>query len=346
MLIEADRLRAWATTLLTGWGYNDENATFLATTLVDANSRGVDSHGVIRLPAYERRIAENLVAADARPVVTVNGSVIKVDANRAAGQIAARAAVEAALEVSRSTGVATAGVHGSTHFGTAGFYARWLAERGAVAIVVSNSEPAVVPFGGKDALLGTNPFAFAAPTNGDPISLDMATSTSAMGKVFVAQAEGKQVPDTWGVDAEGHPTTDPHAIKALLPVGGPKGYGLGFLIEILGGVLTGAAFSQGLGNMYTDFSKPQDVGHWLVAINIEHFMPLDQFKERMQQLTDQAHASAPAPGFNGVLVPGEPEENTRRARLADGIPLAEATVDELRELGNRFSVAFPEEGAK
>jgi LDH2 family malate/lactate/ureidoglycolate dehydrogenase len=346
MLIEADRLGAWATTLLGKWGYNDEDAAFLATTLVDANTRGVDSHGVIRLPAYQRRIAEKLVATDARPIVTVDGAVVKVDANRAAGQFAARAAVGAALEVSRTSGVATAGVHGSTHFGTAGFYARWLAERGTVAIVVSNSEPAVVPFGGKEALLGTNPFAFAAPTHGDPISLDMATSTSAMGKVFVAQAEGRSVPDTWGVDAEGNPTTDPHAIKSLLPVGGPKGYGLGFLIEILGGVLTGAAFSHGLGNMYSDFSKPQDIGHWMVAIDIERFMPLNAFKDRMQQLTDEAHSSAPAPGFTGVLVPGEPEENTRRSRLADGIPLADTTVEELRELGAQFSVAFPGEDSK
>jgi ureidoglycolate dehydrogenase (NAD+) len=343
MLIEADRLEAWATSLLAEWGYSQEDATYLAATLVDANSRGVDSHGVIRLPAYQKRIAENLVTPNAAPVVTVEGSVVKVDANGAAGQLAAKAAVEAALDVSRTTGVATAAVHGSTHFGTAGYYARWLAERGAVAIVVSNSEPIVVPFGGKDALLGTNPFAFAAPTNGDPISLDMATSTSAMGKVFVAQAEGKPIPDTWGVDGEGAPTTDPNAIKALLPVGGPKGYGLGFLVEILGGVLTGAAVSHGIGNMYGDFSKPQDVGHWLVAIDIEHFMPLDTFKERMQVLTDLAHASTAAPGFAGVLVPGEPEENTRRARLADGIPLANGTVEELRELGDRFGVAFPGE---
>ena len=346
MLIEVDRLKEWATALLVQWGYRDEDADYLATTLVDANSRGVDSHGVIRLPAYEKRIAAELVSATATPVVTIDGSVIKVDAAGAAGQLAAKAAVEAALDLSRTTGIATAAVHGSTHFGTAGYYARWLAERGAVAIVVSNSEPIVVPFGGKDALLGTNPFAFAAPTEGDPISLDMATSTSAMGKVFVAQAEGKQIPDTWGVDSDGAPTTDPNAINALLPVGGPKGYGLGFLVEILGGVLAGAAVSHGLGNMYNDFSKPQDVGHWLVAIDIEHFMPLATFKQRMQALTDLAHGSTPAPGFSSVLVPGEPEENTRRSRLADGIPLADATVDELRELGERFGVAFPEEGTK
>ena len=342
MLIEADRLNTWVTELLRQWGYADGDAGYLATTLVDANLRGVDSHGVIRLPAYHRRIEANLVDTTAAPLVTIEGSVVKVDANGAAGQLAARAAAEAALEVSRTTGIATAAVHGSTHFGTAGYYARWLAERGAIAIVVSNSEPIVVPFGGKDALLGTNPFAFAAPTVGEPISLDMATSTSAMGKVFVAQAAGTPIPDSWGVDAEGAPTTDANAIKALLPVGGPKGYGLGFLVEILGGVLTGAAISHDLGSMYNDFSKPQDVGHWLVAIDIEHFMPLATFTERIQTLVDAAHSSTPAPGFSGVLVPGEPEERTMGARRREGIPLADATVEELRKLGALFDVTFPE----
>lgn len=342
MLIDAHRLQDWATELLKGWGYSEDDASYIAATLVDANSRGVDSHGVIRLPAYSRRIVENLIDPAGVPQVTVTGSVVTVDANRAAGQIAARAAAEAALELSRKTGIATATVHGSAHFGTAGYYARWLAERGAIAIVVSNSEPIVVPFGGKDALLGTNPFAFAAPTHGVPISLDMATSTSAMGKVLVAQASGASIPDSWGVDADGAPTTDPNAIKALLPVGGPKGYGLGFLVEILGGVLAGAAISHGVGNMYNDFSKPQNVGHWLVAINIEHLLPLDEFKNRIQVLVDAAHESAPAPGFTDVLVPGEPEERTKEARLRDGIPLADATVDELRELGSRYSVQFPE----
>lgn len=344
-LFESARLESWAARLLERWGYDPDNAAFLAKTLVDANNRGVDSHGVIRLPAYERRITERLVDPAAAPVVTVDGSVVTVDANGAAGQIATRAAAEAVLRLSRQTGVATAVVRGSTHFGTAGFYARWLAENGAVGVVVSNSEPIVVPHGGREALLGTNPLAFAAPTTGPPISVDMATSTSAMGRVLVAQATGEPIPATWGVDATGAPTTDANAVAALLPVGGPKGYGLGFLVEILGGVLSGSAIAHGLGNMYTDFDKPQDVGHWLLAIDIEHFLPLDAFRQRIGMLVDMAHASAPADGFARVLVPGEPEERTAEQRVRDGIPVPEATARELRELGRNYDVPFPEEKA-
>ncbi|WP_026820726.1 Ldh family oxidoreductase [Arthrobacter castelli] len=341
MDIEADLLTSWATALLRRWGYTDADAEFLATTLVDANARGVDSHGVVRIPAYERRIAENLVDTRAVPKVDVSGAVIKVDANGAAGQIAARAAVESALELSREAGIACAAVRGSTHFGTAGYYARWLAGNGAIGIVVSNSEPIVVPHGGKKALLGTNPIAFAAPTESDAVSLDMATSTSAMGKVLIARATGQQVPDTWGVDDAGNPSTDPNAISALLPAAGPKGYGLAFLVEILGGVLSGAAVSHGLGSMYADFDRPQDVGHWILAINIEHFMPVAEFTKRSQALVELAHATEPAAQDNGVLVPGEPEERTRAERLRKGIPIPDEVVNELQQVGERHGVAFP-----
>lgn len=343
MIIDGGRLQDWAAALLETWGYRPNDAAYLAETLVDADLRGVDSHGVIRLPAYRARIDAGLVVPGARPVVESSGAVVRIDAAGAPGQLAARAAVDEIDRLSSEHGIATAAVRGSTHFGTAGFYARALARRGKVAIVVSNSEPIVVPFGGREALLGTNPFAFAAPTSGDPVSLDMATSTSAMGKVLLAQAKGTPIPGDWGVDAAGVPTTDPDAVTALLPAGGPKGYGLAFLIEVLGGVLTGAAVAGDIGNMYSDFSKPQDVGHWMMALDVSRFIPLDDFVTRMDGLIDAAHSTAPAPGFDRVLVPGEPEESTRRSRVESGIDLPEATAEELTALGLASATPFPGE---
>ena len=345
MSITADRLQQWVTELLTSWSYSPDDAAYLADTLVDANLRGIDSHGVIRLGAYRARIDAGLTSATAAPIITGSGAALRVDANGAAGQIAGRAAVEAARDAARAHGIAAVAIHGSTHFGAAGYYARALANEGLVAVVVSNSEPVVVPFGGRSPLFGTNPFAFAAPTSGAPISLDMATSTSAMGKVMVAQAEGRSVPADWGVDADGNPTTDPNAITALLPAGGPKGYALGYLVEVLGGVLTGAAITHGIGNMYNDFSRPQDVGHFMIAIDVARFLPMEDFLARMDALAAEAHEVAPAPGFSAVLVPGEPEERTSAARSADGIPLAAATIDELRTLGTDAGIPFPEDNA-
>ncbi|UCR88637.1 Ldh family oxidoreductase [Mycetocola spongiae] len=333
-------LAAWAADLLRSWGYSREDAEFIADTLVEANLRGTDSHGVIRLPAYARRVDAGLIDPKAVPLLERRGSVIRVAGNLAAGQIAARDAAAAVLDAARENGIATAVVRGSAHFGTAGYYARWLAERGAVAIVVSNSEPIVVPFGGRDALFGTNPFAFAVPTSGAPLSLDMATSTSAMGRVLLAESLGETIPDTWGVDAEGRPTTDPAAVRALLPFAGPKGYGMGFLVEALGGALSGAAMASGIGAMYDNFERPQDVGHALIALNIEHFLPREEFLARMDTLVAEAHAARPAEGFSEVLVPGEPEERTRAARAAAGITIGPETVAELTALGEAHGVPF------
>lgn len=338
--VPAERLATWTSRLLERWGYSAQDAAYIADTLVDANLRGVDSHGVIRLAAYHRRIEAGLVEPTAVPEVVSEGSVITVDGHRAAGQLIARAAADAVAEAAARLGSATVNARGSAHFGAAGYFARSLARRGFIAVVVSNSEPIVVPFGGRSPLLGTNPFAFAAPADPHPVSLDMATSTTAMGKVLVARGEGRAVPADWGVDAEGRPTTDPERISALLPFGGAKGYGIGFLVEVLAGVLGGAAVSHGIGNMYSEFSRPQDVGHWMLAIDVTRLMPLEVFTERIATLVRLAHATEPAPGFDGVLVPGEPEERIRAARLADGVPLGTAVSQELRQLGARFGEPF------
>jgi ureidoglycolate dehydrogenase (NAD+) len=241
---------------------------------------------------------------------------------------------------SRELGVAFATVRGSTHFGAAGYYARLLAAEGQVAFVVSNSEPAVVPHGGSQALLGTNPLAFAAPTGGAPVSLDMATSTVAMGKIAVALAKHEKIPADWGVDEGGKGTTDPAAVTALLPMGGPKGYGLAMIVEILGGVLSGAAIAHDLGNMYTDFERPQNVGHWMLALNIEAVMPIPMFAERMQSLIAMVRATPATDAARPVLLPGEPEDMVSAARSADGIPMPDDTVAELSALGARYGVPF------
>jgi len=338
-------LRSWSAALLQRWGFAEADAVFIADTLVDANYRGIDSHGVIRLPAYHRRVETGLVDPAASPRVSTDRSVVQVDAAGSAGQLAARSAMEAVAAQARAQGVATALVKGSAHFGAAGYYARALAREGFVAFVLSNSEPVVVPFGGRDALLGTNPFAFAAPGPEAPISLDMATSTTAMGKVMVAKAAGTSIPADWGVDEAGVATTDPIRVAALLPAAGPKGYGLAFLIEVLCGALAGAGIGGEIGNMYTDFSKPQNVGHWMLAVDVSAVRPVAEFISRVGDLADMAHATAPAPGFDAVLVPGEPEEHIRRKRLVAGIPLPSAVVDELAALGARYDLPFPMEGA-
>ncbi|GAB3810959.1 Ldh family oxidoreductase [Tessaracoccus terricola] len=339
--VEADALTAWTTAVLESWGHPGADARFIADTLVDANLRGIDSHGVLRLPAYRERVDAGLVLPDAKPEVTADKAVVHVDGRQAAGQVVAREAMLAVAATARSHGVASAVVRSSAHFGAAGYYARQLAREGFVAIVVSNSEPVVVPFGGRDPLLGTNPFAFAAPHEPHPLCVDMATATSAMGRVMVKAEAGEAIPPDWGIDADGHPTTDPGRVVSLLPFGGPKGYGMGMLVETLAGVFSGAAIGSDVGNMYADFSKPQNSGHWMLALDVEQHLPLAEFLTRMALLTERAHAVRPAPGSAGVQVPGEPEDTRRAQRLAEGIPVPDSVVAELDRLGAAIDRPLP-----
>jgi LDH2 family malate/lactate/ureidoglycolate dehydrogenase len=305
----------------------------------------VDSHGVIRLPIYAQRIAGGLVDPLAAPLVDSTGGIVRVDARGAPGQLAAREACRALVAAGRAHGVATATIRGSAHFGAAGYYARALAEAGFIAMVVSNSEPIVVPYGGREALLGTNPLAFAAPTGGEPFSLDMATSATAMGKVMVALTRGETIPADWGVDAAGQPTTDPSTVTALLPLGGPKGFALGMLVEILGGVLSGAAIATELGNQYRDMDRPQNIGHWMLALDVAAFLPPAEFAERMGSLAAMVRASNPADPSRPILLPGEPEQLIMASRRRDGIPLTAQTVSELADLGARYRTPWDQEGA-
>lgn len=339
--IGSDALTTWTTAVLESWGHPGADARFIADTLTDANLRGIDSHGVLRLPAYRERVTTGLVLPDARPEVVVERAVVRVDGRGAAGQLAAREAMLAVAATARSFGVASAVVRSSAHFGAAGFYARQLAREGFVAFVVSNSEPVVVPFGGRDPLLGTNPFAFAAPHEPHPLCVDMATATSAMGRVMVKAEAGEPIPPDWGIDADGHPTTDAGEVVSLLPFGGPKGYGMGMLVETMAGVLSGAAIGSDIGNMYSDFTKPQNSGHWLLALDVQQHLGLADFLTRMAVLVDRAHAVRPAPGGPGVLVPGEPEETRRAQRLADGIPVPDSVAAELHELGAPINLPLP-----
>ena len=339
--VPATTLLEWATDMVTRWGYSHDDARYIAETLVDANLRGVDSHGIMRLPAYYERVRHGLTEPAATAVTTIRGATAQVNADRVAGQLAAREAVRTATTIANELGVAAVTVSESSHFGAAGFYARELAENGMFSMVMSNSEPIVVPFGGRTSLLGTNPLALAAPTEDGVVAVDMATSQAAMGKVYGARLSNTPIPADWGVDSTGRPTTDPHAVTALLPAGGPKGYALGFFVEMLSAVLSGSAITHDVGDMYKDFSKTQNVGHFFLAISVENFMPRAEFERRAQTLITLAHGTEPVDPSRPVLVPGEPEQLTSTARREAGVPLSDGVVEELATLSDALGMPWP-----
>jgi len=343
MNIGAEVLRSWAQRLLQAAGLELEVAAIVADHLVYANLRGVDSHGMMRLPIYIARLKAGLVNPKPRPqVLRTLGPWAVVDGDQGPGQVAGRFAMGLTMQLAKEYGLGAVWVQRSTHYGAAAYYVEPAAREGFVALSTTNAEPDMVPYGGARAALGTNPLAFAAPAPQGILLLDMATSQVAMGKIFLARERGETIPEGWVVDEEGRPTTDPGRAKAALPLGGPKGYGLAIMVEILSGVLSGAGFTHRIGRMYDEWDRPQDVGHFFLAIDPRRVLGWEVFQDRMGTLWTELKAVPPAPGFTEVLLPGELEERTRKQRLVEGIPLPEAVYTRLVETSRQLGVEVPE----
>jgi ureidoglycolate dehydrogenase (NAD+) len=328
--------------LLEGSGLEPEPAATVAATLIWTSLRGVDSHGVARVPVYAERLRTGVLNTRPRPqVVRRDGAVALVDGDHGPGQVGALVATDLSIELAREFGVGIVSVRRSGHYGAAGYYAIRAAEAGLVGMSMTNTEPLVIPYGGADAALGTNPIAFAAPTPGGVFNLDMATSQVAMNKVFNARSEGRAIPEGWGVDERGEPTTDPNAAVFGVPLGGYKGYGLALMVEVLCGVLAGAGVRSGVGNLYSGGEERQNSGHFHLALDPERTVGRDAFAGVLGGLLDELRAIPPATGFDEVLVAGDPEDRAWAERERTGIPIEPALWARLCELSDELGVSVP-----
>lgn len=336
-------LRDWTGSLLRASGLAPDAADTVAVMLVEANLRGVDSHGVSRLPAYVERLRAGLVNASPHPrIERREGALAVVDGDGGPGQVAGLFATRLACELAREHGLGAVGVRHSTHYGAAAAYVIRPAREGLVAFSTTNSEPLTVPFGGIRAALGTNPIAFAAPTGDGVFVLDMATSQVASNRVLLAREEGEpSIPEGWAVDAEGVPTTDPARAESVVPLGGYKGYGLALMVEVLSGVLSGAGVTHGIGRLYDEWDRPQDVGHFFLVLDPERTVGRARFTGVLDALLAELRSVPPAPGAHEVLVAGDPEERTQRERERDGIPLGAELWTTLETLSSELEVEVP-----
>ncbi len=336
-------LRDWAGALLRAAGLAGEASDTVALLLVETSLRGVDSHGVSRLPVYVERLRAGLTNADPKPrVERRDGAVAVVDGDGGPGQVAGLFATRLACEIAREHGVGAVGVRHSTHYGAAAPYVMRPAREGLLAISTTNAEPLTVPFGGIHAALGTNPIAFAAPTSDGVFVLDMATSQVAANRVFLARDEGEpSIPEGWAVDADGVPTTDPARAESVVPLGGYKGYGLALMVEVLSGVLPGAGITHGIGRMYDEWDRPQDVGHFFLVLDPERTVGRARFTQVLDGLLAELRAVPPAPGHDAVLVAGDPQERAQAERERDGIPLGLRLWDTLEQLSRELEVDVP-----
>ena len=328
--------------LLVGSGLRADAAATVATALVAASRRGVDSHGVARVPIYAQRLRAGLVNGDPHPeVVARHGATALVDADHGPGQVAGVYATDLSVELAREHGVGVVAVRRSTHYGSAGFYAMRAAAAGMIGVSTTNSEPFVIPYGGTAHALGTNPIALAAPTADGIFDVDMATSQVAVNRIINAREEGRRIPEGWAVDERGRTTTDPGEFYAAVPLGGYKGYGLAVLVEILSGVLPGAGVRHGVGRMYEELDRKQDVGSFHLALDPDRFVGRDRFGEVLTGMLGDLKAIPPGEGVDEVLVPGEPEAREQERRDRDGVPLPAVLADALVALSGDLGVAVP-----
>jgi len=319
-------------------GATEEEAEIVTRFLVKANLAGHDSHGVIRIAQYAKGIWKGeIVPGSATEVVVETPSSALLNGNWGFGQVTGFRASKIAIEKARSSTVSVICAYNCNHIDRLADYTMMIAENGMIGIAMANSVKIVSPYGGIDRMLSTGPLSYAFPTEKEvPFVLDIATSVCAEGKIRVSLHKGEKLPHKWIIDKNGQLTDNPSDLYeggAILPFGGEvgyKGFGIGLAIDALSGILGRS------GVAYHDNKRGNGV--FMEAINIESFMPLDQFKREMDELIRTVKKSRPMPRFKEIMVPGEPESRSERQRIKKGVYIAEKTWEELTDVAKTLSV--------
>ena len=340
-LISAPELTRFTEQILVAAGVPPHKAAITTASLVASNLRGVDSHGIQLVPFY----VDKLLAGQMDPhtdgrVISENGACLVFDGQNGIGQWIAETCCGHAVRIAASQGMALVVARESNHFGAAAWWARKMRAAGQIGIVMCNASPIVPPWQGKQGRVGTNPICMSVP---GPWLLDMATTTVAAGKVFKAFLNGQpEIPAGWAFNSEGVPTTDTaEAYQGMLmPLGGYKGSGLAMMVEILCSVLSGGAMSGEVSGIRSP-GKAARVSQAFIAIEVARFMPVEEFTARVEKLVTLIKTTAPAPGFDKVLVAGDPEWRTEAERLKHGIRLAEGNWGALCKTAARVKVPAP-----
>ncbi|NLB98452.1 MAG: ureidoglycolate dehydrogenase [Lactobacillales bacterium] len=312
-------------------GMKEEQAEEVAKHLVYADANGVHSHGAVRVDYYAERIAKGGVTLEPNTRFEKTGPSSAVfHGDNGQGHYVANMALDGAIEMAKESGVAIVGVSRMSHSGMLSYYVEKAAKANMIAISMCQSDPMVVPFGGAETYYGTNPIAFGVPREGKtPLIFDMATTVQAWGKILDARSKNNPIPDTWAVDEKGVPTTDPHAVAGLLPIAGPKGYGLMMMVDILSGVLLGLPFGKHVSSMYNKMEEGRDLGQLFILIDPNRFTTLDTFKANIEQTIEELHSVRSAEGFDQVYVPGELGQMLYARYMQEGIPVEKGIYDYL-----------------
>ncbi|EHP84576.1 L-sulfolactate dehydrogenase [Methanotorris formicicus] len=332
MILLPENERKLIVDVLTKYGVSKEDAEITADVFVDADLKGFTSHGIGRFPQYIIGLeCGNINTNPNIRIVKETPATATIDGDFGLGQVVGKKAMELAIEKARNVGLGSVATRNSNHFGIAGYYSEIAMKKGMIGITITNTEPAMAPFGGKNKILGTNPIAIAFKGKKYTFSLDMATASIARGKIVEMARLGKDIPDGCAVDKDGNLTTNPHkALEgSILPFGGPKGYGLALAVEVLASI--GGAE---MGTKIKGTANPKDKctkGDLFIAINPDAFWDKDEFMEKIDELIDEIKNSEPAKGFNKVLIPGDIERMNMEKRK-DGFEIDEILYKRLKEI--------------
>jgi len=342
VIIQADALESFVSALFERTDMSRKDAAYCAQCLVQTNLWGIDSHGVLRAPIYiERLRSKAMNPAPNVKKVRGFGALEVLDGDDGMGFIVGRATMARAIELAEQHGISAVGVNRSNHFGAAALFARMATDRGLIGMVMTNVIPNIVAPGGSKPITGNNPIAFGVPTFREfPFMLDISLSNVAGGKLLLAMKKGESIPLDWATDKDGRPTDDPDLAFAgfLLPVGGHKGLGLSYVVDILSGLITGGVFQHEMKSMYKHRDDPSLTSHFMIVINPLAIMSREEMEERMANFYQTIKASPMWDDSREMMLPGEIEYRTAVSRHANGIPLPVNLYNDLVSLGNELGV--------
>ncbi len=333
----ADKLRNLGKTILEAAGALADDAAKVSNQLVESNLAGVDTHGIIRIPKYvARMLGEATFPINPRAKIrTVNdfGAVARIDGDWGFGQVVAARAMDLAIAKAKRLGIGVVTARNCNDIGRLASYPLIAAARGLIGAIFVKTDPLVAPLGGRTRVLGNNPVCFAIPAGQENhIVIDFAISVAAAGKVRLAMVHNEPIPAGWMLDSHGNPTTDPRILDqggVLLPFGAHKGYGLGVVNEVLGGILSGAG-------ALSDYTGTE--AFLAMAVNVGSFMPLSDFTSKVDKLIVEIKSTPKAAGVQEILIPGEPEFRAQERRLKEGIPISEEVWREIKKTAERFHI--------
>ena len=343
-------LNDFAIAALVRVGVTPEDAVVVADTMIEADLRGVDTHGIANMlvPNVRMICDGNMNPRPRLTIVKETPVTVLMDADDGIGNLVSVKAMGIAIDKARDSGVCLVGVRNSTHCGAMAYYPMMALQHDMIGFMTVNSAPVVPAYGGVTRLLSTNPYAAAVPAGEElPVVIDMAVTVSAQSKVLFKYRLGEKIPLGWGLNRFGEPTEDPADVLYrggfLAWTGGAKGYALSVLANILSGVLTGSPFGNEDFPPYTTAghgSQKITEGHFLAAFRIDYFMPVAEFKERMDAMIRETKASKPAKGFDRVYLPGEPEFIMKEKRLQTGIPISQPIWERLVKMREDLELDF------